>query len=170
MNDNTKCFILTSLGYEEITLAELTSRRNCDPFYASKRFIALHNMLMEVSEADYKDFYRTRRRQKYLREQAVRINLLSFHALDTPEMSGEDTLVDETVHIEKQIADKLAIEEMLQCLSQLNEEERELISALYFESKAEHTLAIEYGISQQAVNKRRRKVISKLKALMKIKQ
>ena len=80
MNDHTKCFILAASGYEEITYITLTERLESDPSYQDRKFIPLHGMLMEVSEDDYKDFYRERRRQKYLREEAVRADEVSYDA------------------------------------------------------------------------------------------
>jgi len=74
MNDNAKCFTFTASGYEEITYITLTERRESDPSYQNRRFIPLHGMLMEVSEDDYKKFYKDRRRQKYLREESVRVD------------------------------------------------------------------------------------------------
>ena len=53
MNDNARCFILANDGYEEISYAELQKRRAVNPAYAGKRFIPLHGMLMEVTEAGY---------------------------------------------------------------------------------------------------------------------
>ena len=58
MKDRSKCFILTPYGYEEITYAELTLRRETEPAYHDRRFIPLHGMLLEVSPDDYKTFYR----------------------------------------------------------------------------------------------------------------
>jgi hypothetical protein len=55
MNDNARCFIFCKSGYEEISYAELQKRRTDNPSYADKRFIPLHGMLMEVTEADYHD-------------------------------------------------------------------------------------------------------------------
>ena len=48
MFDNSRCFVLSNEGYEEITYAELRERRADDPAYTGKRFLRLHGMLMEV--------------------------------------------------------------------------------------------------------------------------
>ena len=45
----------------------------------------------------------------------------------------------------------------------LTEEEKELVYQLYFNHKSERQLALETGVSNVAVNKRKNKVLSKLK-------
>lgn len=166
MKDNSKCFILTPNGYEEITLAELTRRRETDSAYIEKWFIALHDMLMEVSEADYHAFYKARRRQKYINEEAARIGLLSYHALDTAEMSGEDILPDNTPLVDEQVVEKLDIEAMLFCLGKLEEADRKLLSAIYFDGKSERQLSRDTGVPQKTINNRKRQAINKLKKLL----
>ena len=61
------------------------------------------------------------------------------------------------------------LQELRQCLAQLPLEEQNLIRALYFEELTEREYAKQINISQKAVNKRRHKILSKLRALMKIK-
>lgn len=166
MNDNTRCFILADDGYEEISYAELQERRANNPVYADKRFIPLHGMLMEVTEADYRAFYRNIRRQRYIDEEAARNGAFSYNALDSEEMSGEDIIADISPLLDEQVSDKLLVETMLCCFSRLDEADRKLLAALYFEGKSERVLANELGITHQAVNKRRQKIITKLRALM----
>lgn len=166
MNDNARCFILVDDGYEEITYAELQERRVNEPAYTEKQFIPLHGMLLEVCETDYKTFYRDVERQKYLRKEADRVNEMSYNALDSNEMNGEDIISDASSPLIEQVVDKLLVEEMLSCFGRLNETDRNLIAALYFENKGERALADELGITHQAVNKRRQKVIAKLRELM----
>lgn len=48
-------------------------------------------------------------------------------------------------------------------------QDRELIQALYFECLTEREYAKQIGISQKGVNKRRQKVLDKLRSMMKAK-
>lgn len=168
MNNNSKCFILTSNGYEEITLAELEYRRKTNSAYIDKRFIALHDMLMEVSESDYYDFYKVKRRQKYIDEEANRSGVLSYHALDTDDMSGEEIIVDKYPYVEEQVLKKLDIETMLMCLSKLDEADRKLLIALYFDGKSEQQLSKDTGIPRRTINYRKQRAITRLKKLFKL--
>lgn len=60
------------------------------------------------------------------------------------------------------------IEKMLDCLKLLTPEEQELITALFYKGKSEEWYAKQLGISQKGVNKRKYKILSKLKKMMKI--
>lgn len=168
MKDNTKCFILTINGYEEITYKTLTKLREDDLSYQNRKFISLHGMLMEVSEADYKVFYRDRQRQRYLREESIRVGEVSYNALDTDEMSGEETIADPSEPIDQMIVDKLAIESILSCLDKLSEAERDLLFAVFYQRKTERVLAKELNISQPAVHKRIQKIIGKIREYLEI--
>ena len=168
MKDNTKCFILTINGYEEITYKTLTKLREDDLSYQNRKFISLHGMLMEVSEADYKVFYRDRRRQRYLREESIRVGEVSYNALDTDEMSGEETIAYPSEPIDQMIVDKLDIESILSCLDKLSEAERDLLFAVFYQRKTERVLAKELNISQPAVHKRIQKIIGKIRKYLEI--
>ena len=168
MKDNDKCFILTSYGYEEISYAELEQRRQTVPAYIEKRFIPLHGMLMEVSHDDYHEFYKNVERQKYLRKEAIRADEMSYNAIDSEDMSGEDIIVDLSKSIDEYVSDKLLLEEMRRCFGQLSEDDRALLYALFFDGKSERELAKELNIPRMTLNYRKSKAIEKIKKLMKI--
>ena len=50
---------------------------------------------MEVDEDTYREFYKTKRRQKYLEERSVKNGDFSYDMLTTNDFNGEDILVDE---------------------------------------------------------------------------
>lgn len=60
------------------------------------------------------------------------------------------------------------IERMLECLKLLSPEEQELITWLFFKSKSEQEYADQIGISKMGVNKRKHKILDKLKKMMRI--
>ena len=49
-----------------MTYEEFCRREQICPLYADKLFLPLYGRLMEVSKEDYAEFYRAKRRQKYL--------------------------------------------------------------------------------------------------------
>lgn len=57
---------------------------------------------------------------------------------------------------------------MLNYLNQLTSEEQELISELFYNEKSEEAYAKQIGLSQRGVNKRKHKILSKLKKMMQI--
>ena len=60
------------------------------------------------------------------------------------------------------------IEKMLSSLKLLTPEEQELITELFFNGKSEEAYAKQIGISQKGVNKRKHKILDKIKKIMKI--
>lgn len=74
-----KVFIIADGSYREITPAEHEFRKEADAGYREKKFIGLHSMIMEVSEKEYIEFYRNKRRQKYLDEQRRDNGDVSYH-------------------------------------------------------------------------------------------
>ena len=85
-----------------------------------------------------------------------------------------DRLVDETTQqfsdkqesVESVVLHKLEVDRLHTALSLLAPEERALIQALFFDERKESELAMELGISQPAVYKRKMKVLKKLKLLL----
>ena len=162
----SKCFIKTDNGYEEITYEELLRREEADPSYKGRRFLPLHGMLMEVTPEQYSNFYKERRRQKYLYERSRENRDISIDMLTTEQFNGADILVSDGMDIEEQVAYKLLMDKLHNCLSLLTEEEQELIYALFFGEKTEREWSAETGIPQKTINNRKRKILLKLKALL----
>lgn len=162
----SKCFIKTNNGYEEITYEELLRREEADPSYKGRRFLPLHGMLMEVTPEQYRDFYKERRRQKYLYERSRENRDISIDMLTTEQFNGADILVSDGMDIEEQVAYKLLLDKLHSCLSLLTEEEQELIYALFFVEKTEREWSAETGIPQKTINNRKRKILLKLKTLL----
>lgn len=159
MNDQSKCFILTPAGYEEITYAELTRRQQDDPSYHSRRFIPLHGMLLEVEAGDYRIFYREIERQKYLRKEATRVKEMSCDNLGA--------IPSVTPTVEDDVTHRQLLEALRRGLKMLPDDDRALITALFYEGKSEREVAKETGVPQKTVNDRRHKALAKLKKFMK---
>lgn len=71
----------------------------------------------------------------------------------------------ETRSVEEQILKKVEYEQLHKFISELSKEEQWLIHELYFEERTEREVAAELGLSQKAVNKRRQKILKKLREL-----
>lgn len=72
---------------------------------------------------------------------------------------------EETKSVEEQILKKIEYEQLHKFISELSKEEQWLIHELYFEERTEREVAAELGLSQKAVNKRRQKILEKLRKL-----
>ena len=161
-----KVFILENNEYAEITYEELCHREATDKSYEDKLFLPLHGMLMEVTKDVYDDFYRDKRRQQYITARAIANGDVSYDALTNDEFNGEDTLVDPDENVAEQVAQKMLIEKLRRVLPLLSEDEQLLIHRHYFEDIPETELAQMYGITQQGISKRIKKIREKLKKLL----
>ncbi len=164
-NDH-KCFVLSAVGYEEITYSELCRRCQKDKSYESKQFIPLHGMLLEVTQEQYAEFYKEQRRQKYLTEQSADNRDVSMDALMTENLYIADFSADSTMDIAAIAERSLLLEQLWKALRHLTEEEQSLIYRYYYDEQSESEIAALDGISQQAVSKRLKKVLGKLRKLM----
>lgn len=162
---NAKCFVFSQDGYEEITYSELCRRRDTEESYKTRKFIPLYGMLMEVTPERYIDFYRTRNRQRYLEKRSAEKGDISIDKLTTPEFNGADILVSDE-DIAEQVTNQIMVDKLRDCLELLTAEERQLIYFLFYEEKSETEVSSFYGISQQAVSKRMKRILEKLKKLL----
>ncbi len=163
---NSKCFVFSPDGYEEITYSELCRRRDIDTSYQAKRFIPLHGMLLEVTEADYIAFYKAKRRQKYLDERSEENGDISIDMLTTDEFNGADILVDDSDPIADQVIHSMMLDKLHACLLLLSVEEQALIHDLFYTEMTEREIAAKHGVSQVAIHKRKKRILAKLKKFM----
>ena len=161
-----KVFIRTRNGYEELTFEEFLNREASNEEYGKKKFVPLHGMLMEVSEEDYAEYYRHRRREKYIAERSTSNGDISYHMLTTDEFNGEDILVDEQADTAAQAEQEIMRDKLRYAMLKLDEDEQLLIYRHYYAEIPTTKLAEIYGISQQAVSKRIVKIREKLKSIM----
>lgn len=162
------CFIADKErpGYIEIPFEEFLHLQETDPAFQQKRFVLLYGVLLEVPPEVYKDFHKQRRRRKYLQEEAICHQEVSYHALDTDEWEGESILEDESQNIEDEAVSHVMHENLRMALQSLSSDEMTLIDALYFKEKSEREWSEETGIAQKTINNRRRRILDKLLNLL----
>lgn len=162
-----KVFILVNDNYKEITYIELQKLEQTDKSYAEKFFLPLHGMLMEVTEEDYKEYYKYKRRQKYIDECSRKRGDVSYDALDTDETLGAETFEDKSINIEKQVEDKIMISLLNKAIKLLSPEDYKLIQMFFYENYSERALSKKYGISRPALHKKLQKIFYQIKQFMK---
>lgn len=161
-----KVFILENGFYKEITYSELKQLEQADKSYMDKFFLPLHGMLMEVTEEAYKEYYRDKRRQKYIDERSRLNGDVSYNALDTDETLGEDVFADEKTDVEAEVINKMTVAELRKAFLLLSPDERELIKILFIDGVTERKASEIYGVSQVAIHKRKNKILAKLKEFL----
>ena len=165
-----KVFIIADGGYREITPVEHEFRKETDAGYREKKFIGLHSMIMEVSEKAYIEFYRNKRRQKYLDEQRRDNGDVSYDALNSDEFNGEEILIAELPDVCDTLVHQQLLDKLRQAVDALPEDEKALIAQHFYDEVPQTELAERYGVSQQAISKKIAKIRAKLKKLLEIKK
>lgn len=163
---NNICFIRTESGYKQITYAELCKLINTNKESNSKKFLPLHGMLMEVTEEQYKEFYRQKRRQKYIDERSAENSDFSYDMLATDDFNGEDILVDESEPLDEQIIRKIMKDKLRGALLLLSVDEQELIYGLFYENLSEREYAAQKGVYHNAIHNKKIRILKKLKKFL----
>ena len=116
-----------------------------------------------VTEQVYKDYYKMKRREKYLEESDTGHGKVSYHALDTDEFGGEEILADSSRNVEDEAITNIMIEKMLNCLHFLTADEHFLVEELYYKCKSQRQLAKESGIPLMTICDRNKRMLEKLR-------
>ena len=132
-----------------------------------KYYIHVPGALVEVSEGVYFAYYQEKRRGRTLKEKDERNGAVSYDGLDTPELSGQEMIPDRgAVSVEDAAIANILRGELRRCLALLDEPDRQLIQALYFEGLSEREYAKRVGVPQRTINDRRHRALRKLKKLL----
>ena len=140
----------------------------------SELFIKIGKEQVSVSEEIYKEYYKMKRRERYL-EEDIKVGRI---AVDSEEEtveyipSKEDSInrlmdlggdFEDAQMIEDILCDKATLLILQEAMAELNEKEQELINDLYYKDLTVREVAKEENISHVAVVKRHKKVLDKLK-------
>jgi RNA polymerase sigma factor (sigma-70 family) len=91
------------------------------------------------------------------RETSFEVLSAAGYPLPVATLSAEDELIE---------AEFSEVDELHRCLDLLDERERELINALFFEGLNDREYAAKLGVKQQSVNERKRRILGKLKKML----
>ncbi len=133
---------------------------------SKKYYWKMNGHLYEVSEEQYKKYKKEYDRSRTLAKQREEMVILSFDALDTDEYTGESIFADPNTDIETEVADNIMREKLNRALTQLSEEEIFLIEQLYYLNQSERRLAEILKLSQNAIHKRKHKILMRLKEIL----
>ena len=146
---------------------------------ADKKRIWIRGQYVEVTDEVYRAYMQGDRKMRYFENdlkterfvlgeegQVVQIIPSREDSLDRLVDENAQQFSDEQESVESVVLHKLEVDRLHTALSMLSPEERALIQALFFEERKESELAVELGISQPAVYKRKMKVLKKLKLLL----
>lgn len=139
---------------------------------SNKKYTMKNGKAVEVSEEIYEYLVKSDRRIRYVEEDLKRNTYIIDSANEKVTIipKREDSL-DRLTEIGKDFADSdsdfqdsLVLKIMLdESLAKLSDEERYLITQLFYLGRTERDLANELGISQYTVNRNKHKILKKLK-------
>lgn len=133
----------------------------------SKRYYwKINGYLYEVSEEQYFEYKYEQNRHDYLKKNEQAALILSLDAMGAEGKNGEVFIADERVNVEDEVVHKLMLEKLKHAVNKLTSEELLLIDLLYSQLKSERETAMLLGISQKAVNKRKVKLLRRLKKFL----
>ncbi len=155
-----KVFVLENGVYVELSYAEF---RQQEDTYQGRRFIPLHGMLMEVSENDYKTFYKDKRRQKYLDERSAKNGDFSYDMLTTDEFNGEDILVDMASDTAGDVERKLMLDNLRPEFKRLSKDEQKILHLIYDHRLSERAVAERFHVYQNAIHRRKVQILARLR-------
>lgn len=132
-----------------------------------KYSIFVKNQRVEVSQAVYYAYHKAREAERYQDKVARQFELsLERFQEDGVHVEFQLTLYSPTVE------DRLIAQEQFKvlrlALQKLPKDERFIIYELFFNDKTEADLADELLVTQQTISKRKMRILSKLKTMMKI--
>ena len=139
------------------------------PENKGRHFMDLGDVVLECSAEQLKQHRAEIDRQRYLRKAEQGFLTVPLHLPAVKEgQSLEQGIADETQDVEAEVIRRLSLEALCAALKQLDEQSVLLIHALYLADPpaTEREVARRLGISQNAVNKRKKKILEKLYLLV----
>ena len=161
-----KVYIKENNVYVELSYTDFCRRRQADQSYMDKLFIPVQGCLLEVVREQYTDFYQDKERWRYLKKLDTTHKLLSLEGFTDGEGNVIDFIVDEAVDVAETVVHAVMVDRLKAALPLLSDGEQTLINAIFFEELSEREVGLRLGITQSVVNKRKSKILAKLKKIM----
>ena len=161
-----KVYIKESGGYVELSYTDFCRRKQSDQSYMDKLFIPVQGCLLEVVWEQYADFYKDKERWRYLKKLDTNHSLLSLEGFTDSEGNVIDFVVDEAVDVAETVVHAVMVDRLKTALRLLSDSERVLVNAIFFEKLSEREVGLRLGVTQSVVNKRKSKILAKLRKIM----
>ena len=161
-----KVYIKESGSYVELSYKDFCCRRQADQSYMDKLFIPIQGCLIEVVREQYADFYKDKERWRYLKKLDTNHNLLSLEGFTDSEGNVIDFVVDEAVDVAETVVHAAMVDRLKAALPLLSDSEQTLIQAIFFEELSEREVGLRLGVTQSVVNKRKAKILAKLRKII----
>ena len=161
-----KVYIKESGRYVELSYTDFCRRRQADQNYMDKLFIPVQGCLLEVVREQYADFYKDKERWRYLKKLDTNHSLLSLEGFTDSEGNELDFVIDEAVDVAETVVRAVMVDRLKAALPLLSDSEQTLIQAIFFEELSEREVGLRLGVTQSVVNKRKAKILAKLRKII----
>ena len=161
-----KVYIKENNVYVELSYTNFCLRRQANQSYMDKLFIPVQGCLLEVVREQYADFYKDKERWRYLKKLDTNHSLLSLEGFTDSEGNVLDFIIDETVDVAETVVRAVMVDRLKVALPLLSDGEQALIQAIFFEELSEREVGLRLGITQSVVNKRKAKILAKLRKII----
>ena len=126
--------------------------------------IHLHNTFVTVTREVYQAYYSEERKMKTLDEKDIRNGKVSIEAMDTDETLGIEMIPDaESPSVEDAAIAEVLKKELRRAIAEMQPEDRELITTLYFKGVSERQLSVLLGVPKTTINYRKQKALDLLR-------
>lgn len=127
-------------------------------------FLLVNGKKVKVNKEIYKAYWQEKNHENYLKKlNRKKLSFIEFN----DDKNRLENIADENVDIEKIVQTHIMIEELKKAISNLNEDEKEIIQKLYYDEETLRLVAKNKNISHSALIKIRNKILKKLKKLLK---
>ena len=126
------------------------------------------DIVIEANEKQFREWVSEKNHSDYLRRCETGIETLSLYSDDVSESGNGEDVIRDPMDMEEQVMLKLRCQALRIAMSRLGSENNYMLYRLYFAENtcSENKLALELGITKQAVNKRKKNILKKLKKLV----
>lgn len=126
-------------------------------------FLIIDNKKVSVSKEIYLKYCSELNREKYLKRLDKKHNLVFFSDFDKVNDNYIEHIKDDSVDVEKLVEAKMRIEDLYKALSKLNDEERKIIDAIYFDEKSIRELAKENETNPMNISRKHKSILEKIR-------
>ena len=136
-----------------------------ETYMKKEYYLYVNGQKVRVSEQIYKVYWREKEHEKYLEQVDKKNHLLFFSSLDH-DGHFADSIIDESVDVEKIVETQMMIEAVRNAISRLNAEERDIIERLYFNDETLSSVARDKRVTYQTIQWRKDRIFRKLKEIL----
>ena len=134
---------------------------------ADNYYITINGEKICVSEEVYSDYRKMRRYERTLAEKDSRNFVLKYEDFADGEITGEEQIYDFLQpSVEELALTNIIYHKLREAIEMLTQDERELITAIYFQGYSVHQLAKKSGAPYMTISCRKARILCKLKKIL----